>query len=111
MPAEDGAGRVPWRTCVACRRRRPQAQLVRFHRTDHGIECDRPGRRAPGRGAYLCGNIECWELAVKRRSFQRSLRSGDAALDQGSPPPALVGMIANSPRGSTGAVRAEEEPR
>ncbi len=111
MPPEVGGGHAPWRTCVGCRQRRPQAALIRFHGTDHGIDCDLPGPRSLGRGAYLCANIECWELAVRRRSFQRSLRSDNAAPDQGSPPAALVGMIANSPRGRTRDDCAEEEPR
>jgi predicted RNA-binding protein YlxR (DUF448 family) len=33
------------------------------------------GRTLPGRGAYTCRSLACFELAVARRAFSRTLRA------------------------------------
>jgi predicted RNA-binding protein YlxR (DUF448 family) len=67
--------RVPERTCVACRTRRPQRHLVSFVRTPDGrVELDRTGKK-PGRGAYLCPAQVCWRLARARRSLEQALKA------------------------------------
>jgi len=33
------------------------------------------GRRLPGRGAYTCRRLECFEHALARRAFRRALRA------------------------------------
>jgi predicted RNA-binding protein YlxR (DUF448 family) len=38
-----------------------------------------PTGKAAGRGAYLCGQPACLELAVRRGSIQRALKVTDAA--------------------------------
>jgi len=58
----------PYRTCVGCRLALPQAQMVRFVRTGLGWKADAPGRRQPGRGAYLC-SAECATKAAKNRRY------------------------------------------
>jgi predicted RNA-binding protein YlxR (DUF448 family) len=48
------AKHVPLRRCVACRRSRPQRELIRFYRDAAGAwHLDETGR-AGGRGAWLC---------------------------------------------------------
>ncbi|WP_235950308.1 YlxR family protein [Phycicoccus flavus] len=37
-----------------------------------------PGRRRPGRGAWLHPSVSCLDLAVRRRAFGRALRSAVA---------------------------------
>jgi predicted RNA-binding protein YlxR (DUF448 family) len=32
-----------------------------------------PTGRLPGRGAYLCHDTECWDLARRKRSLERGL--------------------------------------
>jgi predicted RNA-binding protein YlxR (DUF448 family) len=67
------APRVPVRTCVGCRQRKPQAELVRVVLTDDGRA--RINRTAPGRGAWLCAPLgECLEIALRRRGFERAWR-------------------------------------
>jgi predicted RNA-binding protein YlxR (DUF448 family) len=69
---------TPERTCLGCRRRRGQDELVRLVQ-DHGrVVPARPG--APGRGAYLCPEVKCLEAAEKRRAFARAFR-GPVTLD------------------------------
>jgi uncharacterized protein len=66
-------GAVPVRTCIGCRTKSPQADLLRVvARPDGTVWVDRPGTRAPGRGAYLCRKGSC----VKRASLPSVLRRG-----------------------------------
>jgi uncharacterized protein len=59
------------RTCVGCGRKAPQAELVRFAARDGALVA---GSREPGRGAYTCRRLACFERAVSRRAFNRVLR-------------------------------------
>jgi len=64
----------PLRSCVACGRKRPKKELVRVVRTPAGaIEPDPTGRLA-GRGAYVCPDPGCLEVAVKGRKLERALK-------------------------------------
>ena len=64
---------VPVRTCAGCGRRAPQAELVRFVAREGLLEQARP--YAPGRGVYTCRRLACFERAVARRAFNRTLRT------------------------------------
>lgn len=61
----------PVRTCVGCGRKAPQADLLRFADEDGRLV---PGEGKPGRGAYTCRRLQCFERAVARRAFNRTLR-------------------------------------
>jgi uncharacterized protein len=61
----------PIRSCVGCGRRAPQAELIRFVADDGRLV---PGAGRPGRGAYTCRRLACFERAVARRAFNRTLR-------------------------------------
>jgi predicted RNA-binding protein YlxR (DUF448 family) len=78
---------VPERTCVGCRRRRPQAELVRVTLTPDGHAA--LSRSAAGRGAWLCerdGGLDhdCLDVALRRRGFERAWRRSvpDTALEE-----------------------------
>jgi uncharacterized protein len=62
---------APIRSCVGCGRKAPQGELVRF--IAEGGEL-RPGSGRPGRGAYTCRRLACFERAASRRAFNRTLR-------------------------------------
>jgi predicted RNA-binding protein YlxR (DUF448 family) len=68
---------MPERTCAGCGRKAPQQELVRF--------AARAGKLVagtePGRGAYTCRRLACFERAVDRRAFSRVLRQ-NLAIDQ-----------------------------
>ena len=65
---------VPLRTCIACQGKRPKRELVRVVRTPEGqIEID-PKGKLPGRGAYLCPELECWDVALKQQKLGRALK-------------------------------------
>jgi uncharacterized protein len=59
------------RTCTGCGRKAPQGELVRFAARDGRLVA---GRTEPGRGAYTCRRLSCFERAVHRRAFNRTLR-------------------------------------
>jgi predicted RNA-binding protein YlxR (DUF448 family) len=61
----------PERTCVGCGRKAPQAELLRFAVQAGALV---PGRLLPGRGAYTCRRLACFERAISRRAFSRVLR-------------------------------------
>ncbi len=76
---KDQPRRVPERTCIACRNKRPKRALKRIVRTPTGeIIVDETGK-ANGRGAYICARRECWEQALKRGSLARALRATPTA--------------------------------
>ena len=75
LPAGPRLRHVPERSCVACRQVNPKRTLIRLVRSPEGrVEVDPTGRRA-GRGAYLCTDAACWELALKRDRIGRALRT------------------------------------
>ena len=61
----------PIRSCIGCGRKAPQGQLLRFAVVDGQLV---PGAGMPGRGAYTCRRLACFERAVSRRAFNRTLR-------------------------------------
>jgi uncharacterized protein len=61
----------PIRSCVGCGRKGPQHEFLRFVAKDGVLV---PGSGEPGRGAYTCRRLPCFERAVSRRAFNRSLR-------------------------------------
>lgn len=64
----------PVRMCIACREHLPKHQLIRIVKTlDDTLAIDRSGK-LDGRGAYLCANRECLELALKKRALERAFR-------------------------------------
>ncbi|MCC6438343.1 MAG: YlxR family protein [Acidimicrobiales bacterium] len=65
-------GAAPLRTCIGCRARRPQPELLRFVRSLDAAA--RPDRHAPGRGAWLCPDESCWSAATKRNAWSRAFR-------------------------------------
>lgn len=67
----------PVRTCIGCREREDQANLVRWSAVNRGgfnvAEVDHR-RRLEGRGAWLHPRPSCVELALKRKAFNRAFR-------------------------------------
>ena len=56
---------------MGCGRKAPQAELVRFGSVDGRLVA---GRTVPGRGAYTCRRLVCFERAATSRAFNRVLR-------------------------------------
>ena len=62
---------MPVRTCAGCGARRPQSELLRFVASDGILAL---GPEEPGRGAYTCRRLACFERAAARRAFNRVLK-------------------------------------
>ena len=66
---------TPQRTCVVCREVKPKRELIRLVCiSDDSVEVDTTGKK-PGRGAYLCGVPECWEVGLKGDRLENVLRT------------------------------------
>ena len=66
--------RQPERTCIGCGEKRTKRELLRIVRTPEGdILPDLTGRMN-GRGAYICRNADCIDLAVKKHGFERAFK-------------------------------------
>ena len=63
----------PVRRCVGCGRSSPQRDLLRFTAFDGTLV---EGRESPGRGAYTCRRLACFERARAKGGFARALRQG-----------------------------------
>ncbi|MFQ6030108.1 MAG: RNase P modulator RnpM [Dehalococcoidia bacterium] len=73
---------MPERKCVACGRKVPKSELVRIARTPQGAVVADPTGKSPGRGAYLCSSLECWEQGLHKNVLERGLRSPISAQDR-----------------------------
>jgi predicted RNA-binding protein YlxR (DUF448 family) len=62
------------RMCVACRRKGDQTSFLRIVSAADGRMGINPGPHMQGRSAYICNCYSCYQLALKHRSLQRSLR-------------------------------------
>ena len=78
MPAKPR--KIPMRMCVGCREMKPKQSLLRVVKPQEGdAYIDRTGK-APGRGAYVCDNIDCLKKAEKIRALDRAL---DTRIEEG----------------------------
>ena len=65
--------KIPMRRCIGCMQSKPKRELLRIVRDpEKGIAID-PTGKAPGRGAYLCPDPECFEKARKKKAISRNL--------------------------------------
>ncbi|MGL4731643.1 MAG: RNase P modulator RnpM [Clostridium sp.] len=65
--------KIPQRMCTGCMEMKDKKQLIRVVRNKEGeISIDMTGKK-PGRGAYICKNIECLEKSIKAKRLDRNL--------------------------------------
>lgn len=78
----NGARKQPirTRTCIATRSSQPDTRLLRVVADPEvpGRVLADPGRRLPGRGAWITPSLDAVELAEQRRAFGRALRLSTA---------------------------------
>jgi len=66
--------KIPVRTCIGCKCKKPKKEMIRIIRTPDGkIEIDKTGKKS-GRGAYLCGDVKCLDIAFRGNSLNKSLK-------------------------------------
>ena len=73
-PTKSGRSKhIPQRTCVVCRKVRYKRDLGRVVRTPNGeLVVDETGKQN-GRGAYLCRQSACWEIALRGQQLSKAL--------------------------------------
>lgn len=64
--------KLPQRTCIGCNTQKDKKELIRIVKNKEGeIFVDKTGK-LPGRGAYICDNIDCLEKAIKSKRLEKS---------------------------------------
>ncbi len=64
--------RIPMRKCTGCNEMKPKKELVRVVRSPEGeVSLDLTGKK-PGRGAYVCRDLECLKKARKAKRFENA---------------------------------------
>ena len=64
---------IPQRTCAVCRTQKNKNELLRIVKNKENIiNVDEIGK-LPGRGAYICYDMECLEKAQKGKKLEKAL--------------------------------------
>lgn len=67
--------KIPLRKCLGCNEMKPKKELIRIVRSPEGVvNIDKVGK-APGRGCYICPNIDCLNSAVKAKRIEKALEA------------------------------------
>lgn len=67
--------KIPMRKCIACGVQKPKKELIRVVKTNENeVFVDFTGK-ANGRGAYICKDKACFDLAIKKNAFNRALET------------------------------------
>ena len=83
--------KIPQRTCMGCQTKKDKRDLVRIVRSPAGeISVDLTGKK-PGRGAYICHDLECLNKVFDFLGFSifryigsdRGFNRVDARMNQG----------------------------
>jgi uncharacterized protein len=81
-PSVPTTRHVPQRTCIACRKTGIKRELIRLVRVaEKGVEVDFT-RKKSGRGAYLCPDRKCWEIALKTGRLEQALKTSLKSEDK-----------------------------
>ena len=63
--------KLPSRTCIGCNTQKLKNDLIRIVKNAKGeVKLDKTGK-LPGRGAYICDNIECLKKAIRSKRLER----------------------------------------
>lgn len=67
--------KIPLRKCTGCNEMKNKKEMIRIVRSNEGqFSLDFHGKK-PGRGAYICKNIACLNLAEKNKGLERSFKT------------------------------------
>ena len=66
--------KVPQRKCIGCNESKPKKELIRIVKTPEGEMLIDSSKRANGRGAYICNNLECLQKAIKTKGLNRAFK-------------------------------------
>ncbi len=67
--------KIPMRKCIGCGLQRPKKELIRVVKNkEDEVFVDFTGK-ANGRGAYICPDKKCFDLAIKKNAFNRAFET------------------------------------
>ncbi|MBU5482784.1 YlxR family protein [Clostridium sp. MSJ-11] len=67
--------KIPERMCTGCMEMKPKKELIRIVRNKDGeVSVDLTGKK-PGRGAYICKDVECLQKSFKSKKLERNLET------------------------------------
>lgn len=67
------ANHTPLRMCIGCRKMQPKNELIKVSSKDGICELDKEQKKF-GRGAYICKNASCIEMARKKRALSKHFK-------------------------------------
>lgn len=67
--------KIPMRKCAGCGVQLPKRELIRVVRTPEGEVKADPTGKTGGRGAYICGDLKCFERIRKTDRLSRVLEA------------------------------------
>lgn len=71
--------KIPLRLCIGCMQMKPKSELIRIVRDKDGnMAIDKKGRM-PGRGAYLCNDMNCYLAAQKGKRIDKAFKTAIGA--------------------------------
>lgn len=67
--------KIPQRRCIGCNISKDKKDLIRVVRNAEGeISIDMTGKK-PGRGAYICNDVNCLKAARKGKKLERAFET------------------------------------
>jgi predicted RNA-binding protein YlxR (DUF448 family) len=67
--------KIPMRMCLGCQEMKPKKELIRVVKNkENEISIDFTGKK-PGRGAYICRSLSCFEKARKGKRLERAFET------------------------------------
>ena len=62
------------RTCIACRTKSQQNEMLRVAKLDTNVEIDK-NNKMQGRGAYICKKSDCICNVIKKKLLNRAFKT------------------------------------
>ena len=67
--------KIPQRKCIGCNQSKDKKELIRVVRNAEGeISIDMTGKK-PGRGAYICNDVNCLKAARKGKRLEKAFET------------------------------------
>lgn len=71
--------KIPLRQCIGCGEMKNKKEMMRVLKTPEEEICLDVTGKKNGRGAYLCKNRQCLELAIKKKGLEKSFKMSISA--------------------------------
>lgn len=76
-------GHIPIRTCISCGKRKQKQDMIRLVVDEMGLPAVDPTQRKPGRGRYVCHEVECIDALRDCKKSRALLRKRPFKVENG----------------------------